>query len=60
MTYEQIKPIAKSGKLIALPNFIGFFKWDYNTNDIEFVNKDFRCPATQLNILNRYDFYQII
>lgn len=45
MTYSEIKPIAKSGKLIALPNFIGFFKWDYNTNDIEFVNKDFRCPA---------------
>ena len=60
MTYEQIKPLAKKGSLIALPNFTGFFKWDYNTNDIEFVNKDFRCPAIQLDVLNRYDFYQII
>lgn len=60
MTYTDIIPIAKSGKLIALPNFQGFFKWNYNTNDVEFINKDYRCPAKQLDVLNRLDFYPII
>lgn len=60
MTYSEIKPIAKSGKLIMLPNFEGIFKYDYGTQDIIFINKDFQCNAENLDILNRTDFYYII
>lgn len=42
-----------------LPNFIGHFKWNYNTNSLEFINNDFKCPSEQLDILNRNDFYYI-
>ena len=31
MTYEQIIPIAKKGNIIKLPNWNGYFKWDYTT-----------------------------
>ena len=27
MTYSEIIPIARNGKLIKLPNFEGIFKW---------------------------------
>lgn len=60
MTYNEIKPILKEGYIASLPKFEGYFKWDYNTNDIQFINKDFRCQASSLDILNRNDFYKII
>jgi hypothetical protein len=34
MTYNEIKPILKEGYIASLPKFEGYFKWDYNTNDI--------------------------
>lgn len=60
MTYKEISKIAKSGKLCKLPNFIGYFKWDYSKNQLIFFNRDYRCPAESLDILNRNDFYYII
>jgi hypothetical protein len=60
MTYFEIIPKAKLGKLIKLPNFEGIFKWDYGRNILVFNNKDFWCDANNLDILNRKDFYYII
>ena len=37
MTYEQIIPIAKKGNIIKLPNWDGYFKWNYEFNNLEFV-----------------------
>lgn len=60
MTYKEILPIAKQGYLIRLPNFKGFFKWDYGKERLAFTNNDFKCEADKLDILNREDFYYII
>lgn len=42
-----------------LPNFKGYFKWDYGTKRLVFFNGDYRCDANQLDIKNRKDFYYI-
>ena len=60
MTYSEIIPYAKHGKLIMLPNFEGVFKWDYGKETLIFNNKSFQCNADDLDILHRDDFYYII
>lgn len=60
MTYKEIKPIIQQGKIGKLPNFEGYFRWNYSYNDIEFYNDNYICPANQLDIKNRNDFYYII
>ena len=42
-----------------LPNFKGYFKWDYGTGSLIFQNEDYQCSANSLDILNRDDFYYI-
>lgn len=59
MTYEELSNKAKEGKTGMLPNFIGYFIWDYSINDLIFYNGDFRCKAKDLNVQNRTDFYYI-
>lgn len=60
MTYSKITEIAKQGKLCKLPNFIGYFKWDYSNNSFVFYNEDYKCLADTLDVQNRQDFYYII
>lgn len=60
MLYSEITKIAKQGKLCKLPNFKGYFKWDFGSNSLIFYNGDYRCPAESLDILDRDDFYYII
>lgn len=58
MTYEEIIPIAKKGKLIKLPYWDGYFKWNYQFNKLEFINNDYRSFD---NIdKTRKDYYFII
>lgn len=58
MTYEEILPIAKKGKLIKLPYWDGYFKWNYQFNKLEFINNDYRSFD---NIdKTRKDYYFII
>lgn len=42
-----------------LPNFTGYFKWNYAYDDVEFYNDVYSCPAKNLDILKRNDFYYI-
>lgn len=60
MTYNEICVLAKTGNLIKLPNFEGYFKWDYAINDLVFYNGSYKCRASDLDIKNRTDFYYII
>lgn len=60
MTYDEIIPKARQGKLIMLPNFEGIFKWDYGKETLVFNNGTFQCNADDIDILNRTDFYYII
>lgn len=58
MTYEQIIPIAKKGNIIKLPNWEGYFKWNYNKDNLEFINGDYHS----FNNIDKYrkDYYYII
>lgn len=60
MTYNEIYNLAKQGKVGMLPNFIGYFKWSYELNDLVFINNNFSCLAKDLQIQDRTDFYYII
>lgn len=60
MTYSEIKPLVKEGKTAMLPHFIGYFIWNYAKDEMWFYNGAFNCPADQLNVKNRNDFYYII
>lgn len=60
MTYNQLTEIAKQGKLGKLPNFEGYFKWDYSAEDLIFYNGSYSCKAADLDIQDRKDFYYII
>ncbi len=60
MTYTELCNKTKEGKLGKLPNFEGYFKWDYAINNLIFYNGDFQCNAKDLNIQDRTDFYYII
>lgn len=51
--------IAKQGKVGKLPHFDGYFRWDYFQNDLIFINNQFRCKASDLDVQNRTDFYYI-
>lgn len=60
MTYSEVNETIKKGKVGKLPHFQGYFKWNYSENKMWFQNGDFECPADQLDIQNRTDFYYII
>ena len=45
MNYQESIKIAKQGKTIMLPNFIGYFKWNFGNNTLVFTNGDFKCEA---------------
>lgn len=60
MTYSEILEIAKQGKTAMLPNFIGYFKWDFGNKVLIFTNGDYKCLAEELDIKNRQDFFYII
>lgn len=60
MTYSELCEIAKTGKVGMLPNFTGYFKWDFGNKTLVFTNRDYKCLAEQLDIKNRQDFFYII
>lgn len=60
MTYIEAINIAKQGKTLRLPNFIGYFDWSFGNNCLLFKNGDYKCEADNLDIKNRNDWYYII
>ena len=58
MTYEEIIPIAKKGNIIKLPNWHGYFKWNYAVSKLEFINNDYRSFNNVDKTRN--DYYYII
>lgn len=60
MTYNEATLRAVTGETLMLPNFIGYFKWNYGKHYLEFINEDFRCNADDLNVRDRTDWYWII
>lgn len=60
MTYNEATLRAVTGETLMLPNFIGYFKWNYGKHYLEFQNGDYRCKADDLNVRDRTDWYWII
>lgn len=60
MTYDEMLKVTRKGKLGKLPNFIGYFKWDFGNKTLVFTNGDYKCLAEELDIKSRQDFYYII
>ena len=60
MTYTEAQKLARKGKTIMLPDFIGYFKWNYSKEQLMVENKGFTCPAKDFDIQNRKAFYYII
>lgn len=59
MDYNKATLRAATGDVIMLPNFYGYFKWDYGIQQLMFYNGDFKCRASDLDVQNRTDFYYI-
>lgn len=62
MTIQDIKPICKSGKWGIIPGWKGYIKYNYYTNELEFVNGNYILSQGELEnkINDRNDLYYII
>lgn len=63
MEYNIATLHAATGHTLLLPDWKGYFKWDYNTNELYFQNGDYKLTAQQLQqfkLYNRTDWYYII
>lgn len=61
MTYEKIKKFLQKGKIAMLPNYKGYFKWNWGTNQMYFINGDYIKLESDLSKeKERDDWYYII
>lgn len=60
MSYNEATLRAVTGETLMLPNWEGYFKWNYSFHYLEFINGDYRCKADELDIKNRNDWFVII
>ena len=59
MTLEEVLPYIKEGKWGMLPNYKGYFKWDYGKRCVYMQNGDYKKYDLQDEKL-RTDFFYII
>ena len=59
MTLAEVTPYIKEGKWGLLPNYKGYFKWDYHHQCVYMQNKDYKKYNLQDEKL-RNDFFYII
>lgn len=63
MNYNQATLYAQQGYTILLPNWKGYFNWDYNTQGLVFRNEDYYLNEDQIKekrLHERNDWYYII
>lgn len=63
MTFNQACIYAFNGYTVMLPNWHGYFKWDYGKQQLYFINGDYYLNEQQIKdkgIINRNDWYYII
>lgn len=60
MNYQEALKKAKLGEVLMLPNWIGYFKWDFNKQQLYFINKDYMNYNISDKIKSRNDWYYII
>lgn len=59
MTFKEIEPLLRKGKIGMLPNYKGYFKWDYAKECVYMQNGDYRKYDLQDEKL-RTDYFYII
>ena len=59
MTLAEVTPYIKEGKWGLLPNYKGYFKWDYRNQCVYMQNGDYKKYNLQDEKL-RTDFFYII
>ena len=63
MNYNLATLYAATGKTLMLPDWQGYFNWDYNNNELYFQNGDYRLNNQQLRekgVMERTDWYYIL
>lgn len=63
MNYNQATLRAATGDTIMLPGWQGYFKWNFEKNELYFQNEDYYLTSEQLkefNLDQRTDWYYII
>jgi hypothetical protein len=58
MTFEQVAYLIRRGKVGMLPNYKGYFKWDYAKDCVYMQNGDYKKYDLKDEKL-RTDFYYI-
>lgn len=62
MNYNQATLYAATGKILILPDWHGYFYWNYGTKELNFRDGDYHLDGKQLqdmNIRDRNDWYYI-
>lgn len=62
MNYNQATLHAATGKVLLLPEWKGYFYWNYGTKELNFRNGDYHLSSKELDdkdIKNRLDWYYI-
>lgn len=59
MTFSEVEPLIRRGKIGMLPYYKGYFKWDYANECVYMQNGDYKKYDLQDEKL-RTDFYYII
>ena len=59
MTFKEIEPLLRKGEIGMLPNYKGYFKWDYAKECVYMQNGDYKKYDLQDEKL-RTDYFYII
>lgn len=62
MTLNELKLIIRKGKWGIIPGWKGYIKWDYASNEMQFVNGDYKMQYNELKekVKDRTDLFYII
>ena len=62
MNLDELKPLIRRGKQGMIPNWIGYIVWDYVSDQLCFVNNDYKLFEKDLKdkLGDRNDLYYII
>ena len=63
MNYNQATLFAATGHTLMLPDWVGYFKWDWSKNELYFQNGDYYLNSEQIkekDLHLRNDWYYIL
>lgn len=60
MDFDQAITFAQTGHTLMLPNYVGYFKWNYGKSKLYFQNGDYKTSEIEENVKKRKDWIYII